>query len=268
MSEPEIVVVADPATGAAEAASRIATILDGAVEARGRADWATTGGSTPVAIYRRLATPPLLDAVEWAKVHVWWGDDRFVPRDHPLSNVKPCDDILLGLAGRMAGMAGGRFPGVPIPFDHLHPFPTGEAIGEGRGAAWAAAALAAELREADLEEADGWPILDLVLIGVGPDGHVLSVFPGSEAFDSTELALAIPAPSAVSPHVERVTLNPAMVGAAREVVVVANGAEKAPVIADVLGPERDLRRWPAQLGRREGATWILDEAAASALPDR
>jgi 6-phosphogluconolactonase len=254
VGEPEIVVVADPEDGAVEAAARIATILSGAITARGRADWATTGGSTPVAIYRRLAAPPLLDAVEWADVHLWWGDDRYVPRDHPLSNVKPCDDVFL--------------IGVPIPFDHVHPFPVGAAIAEGRGAAWSAAVMAAELRRARLQEADGWPMLDLVLLGVGPDGHVLSVFPGSAAFDSTDLALAIPAPTHIRPHIERVTLNPALVGAARGVLVVANGADKAPVIAEVLGPERDPRRWPAQLARREGATWILDAAAASALPDR
>ena len=98
MSEPEIVVVADREAGAVEAAARIATILADAVEGRARADWATTGGSTPVGIYKRLARPPLVDAVPWAAVQVWWGDDRFVPRDHPLSNVKPFDDILLGIA--------------------------------------------------------------------------------------------------------------------------------------------------------------------------
>ena len=106
-------------------------------------------------------------------------------------------------------------------------FPTGEAIGNGRGAAWCAATLAEDLRVAGLEQADGWPVFDLLLIGIGGDGHVLSVFPGSAALDSTELALAIPAPTHIEPHVERVTLNPAIVRVARELLAVVTGDEKA-----------------------------------------
>ena len=265
LSEPRIMVVADPEAGAAVVADRIALTLSDAVAARGRADWATTGGSTPVGIYLRLAAPPLRDAVPWAGVHVWWGDDRFVPRDHPASNVKALDDILLGIGGAEEGTAGGGWPGVPLPADQVHPFPTGEAIGRARGAAWCAASLADELLAAGLEHADGWPVFDLMFLGIGPDGHLLSVFPGSSAFDSPDLALAIPAPTHIEPHIERVTLNPAVLAVARELLVVAYGADKAAALADVLGPERDPRQWPAQLARLPGATWILDEAAASSL---
>jgi 6-phosphogluconolactonase len=268
VTEPEIVVVADPTAGAIEAAARVVRSLTSAIEVRGRADWATTGGSTPIGIYRRLIAPPLLGAVPWAVVHAWWGDDRFVPRDHPLSNVKPFDDIMLGISGAEEGTAGGGYLGVPMPVQNVHPFPTGEAIGEGRGAAWCAAGLADELRAAGLPAVDGWPAFDLMLLGVGDDGHLLSVFPGSSAFDSSELALAIPAPTHIEPHVERVTLNPAVVDAARDVMVVVYGADKAAVVAAVFGTERDSRRWPAQLARRAGATWILDDAAAGGLPGR
>ena len=125
-----------------------------------------------------------------------------------------------------------------------------------------------ELRAADLPQQEGWPVFDLIVLGVGADGHILSVFPGSAAFDSTELALAIPAPTHIEPHVERVTLNPAVVEVARQLLVVVHGEEKAPVLAEVFGPERDPRRWPAQLARRASAVWILDEAAASRLPNR
>jgi 6-phosphogluconolactonase len=268
VNEPEIVVLADEGLAAVEAAARIATALVDAVEVRARADWATTGGSTPIAIYRRLSAQPLVEAVPWARVHVWWGDDRYVPRDHPLSNVKPLDDVLLDIGDAEEGTAGAGYAGVPLAAANVHPFPTGEAIGRAAGAAWCAAELAGQLRAAGLPEQDGWPVFDLILLGIGPDGHLLSVFPGSAAFDSTELALAIPAPTHVEPHVERVTLNPAVIGVARQVLVVVNGVEKAPVLAEVLGPEQDPRRWPAQLARREGAVWILDEAAASRLPGR
>ncbi len=268
MNEPEILVFPDQAAGAIEAAGRVAASLADAVAARGRADWATTGGSTPVAIYRRLAARPLVNAIPWADVHVWWGDDRYVPRDHPLSNVKPFEDVLLDVSDAEEGTAGAGYAGVPLPAENVHPFRTGEAIGRGAGAAWCAAALADELRAAGLPEREGWPVFDLMLLGVGPDGHVLSVFPGSSALDAPELALAIPAPTHVEPHVERVTLNPAVIGVARQVIVVVAGAEKAEVVADIFGPERDFRQWPAQLARREGAVWILDEAAASRLPGR
>jgi 6-phosphogluconolactonase/glucosamine-6-phosphate isomerase/deaminase len=97
---------------------------------------------------------------------------------------------------------------------------------------------------------------------------VLSVFPGSAAFDSPAVALPIPAPSHVTPYIERVTLNPAVLDAARSLVVVVIGSAKAAVMADVLGPVRDERRWPAQRARRAGATWYLDEAAAPGSPDR
>jgi 6-phosphogluconolactonase len=125
-----------------------------------------------------------------------------------------------------------------------------------------------ELRAADLPLIDGWPVFDLMLLGVGSDGHVLSVFPGSAAFESKDWALAIPAPTHIEPHVERVTLNPAILAVARQLIVVAFGGGKASVLGDIFGAEVDPTRWPAQLARRDGATWILDRAAAASLPPR
>jgi len=265
VSDAEIVVGADPTACTALAADRIAQVLSDAVAERGRADWATTGGSSSVGIYRRLADPAMAGTVPWTGVHVWWGDDRFVPRDHPLSNVKPFDDILLGIGQLEEGTADSATRGIEIPLDQVHPFPTGEAIGRALGAGWCAITLASSLRDAALETADGWPVFDLLLLGIGRDGHLLSVFPGSMAFDSPELGLAIPAPTHIEPHVERVTLNPAVIGAARTVLVVAFGSEKAPVIADILEGDRDPRELPARLAVRTKATWILDEAAAARL---
>ncbi len=258
-------VVADAGAASAVAAERIATALADAVARRGRADWATTGGSTPVGIYRRLAEPPLLTAVPWQDVHVWWGDDRFVPRDHPASNVKALDDVLIDDVDGNSPNASHR-RGVPLPVENLHPFRTAEAIGSGVGAAGCAAALAGELRAANLEQEDGWPVFDLIFLGLGPDGHLLSVFPGSAGLDSKELALAVPAPTHIEPHIERVTLNPAVIGVARAVLMVVQGAGKAEAVANVLGPVRDPRRWPGQLAVLPNATWILDADAASALP--
>lgn len=273
--EPRVLVLVDADAVSEEAARRIASILRTAVAERGRADWSTTGGSTPVGIYRHLAEPPLNDEVPWSGVHLWWGDDRYVPRDHRLSNVMPVDQILLRVGAR-AGQSGwgetgadvltGREHAAPIPVENLHPFPLAEAIGEARGPEWAAARYEGQLRRAGLDAHEGWPVFDLVLLGIGPDGHLMSVFPGSEAFDSTAWALAIPAPTHVEPSVPRVTLNPRVLDVAREVLVVVTGAGKAGIVGDVFGPTVDPRRWPAQLVRRQGVTWLVDEAAASGLP--
>lgn len=266
MSDTDIIVVDDAKGVAIAAAERTAAALADAIASRGRADWATTGGSSPVGLYRQLADTPLRDAVDWPRVHVWWGDDRYVPRDHPLSNVKPFDDILLDIGHSEEGTAGGP-PGLPFEIDHIHPFPTGEAIGAARGAAWCAATLADELRDTGPTFEGGWPVFDLVILGAGEDGHVLSVFPGSPALDATfaDLALAIPAPTHIAPHIARVTLHPAVIGAARRVIVLATGNAKAAVLGDVFGEVHDPGRWPAQLARRAGATWILDRAAATRI---
>jgi 6-phosphogluconolactonase len=265
MSEPEIIVVDDADAAAAVASDRIAATLRSAVDARGQAHWATTGGSTVVGIYRALTTSAM--HVPWPAVHVWWGDERYVPRDHALSNVKPFDDILLDLSGREEGTAlGSAAAVVPLAVANIHPFPTSEAIGGSWGAAECAAVLEQELREEALPQADGWPVFDLLLLGVGADGHVLSVFPSSEAFRSDAWALAIPAPTHIEPHVERVTLNPAIARVAERIVVVMLGAAKAAIVGDIFGSESDPPRLPAQLARREGATWILDKAAAANLP--
>ena len=266
MSGPEVVVVPDAGAAATSAAEAIADALRNAVADRGRADWATTGGSTPVGIYQAMLDPRLRDAIPWEGTHTWWGDDRFVPGDHPLSNVRPFDDILLEAGGWESGHSDDHRGRMRIRVANLHPFRTGEALGVGQEAVTCAAELAAELREAGLPEIDGWPVFDLVLLGLGSDGHILSVFPGSAAFDSTRWALAIPAPTHIEPHVERVTLNPAVVRVARRVLVVAQGEGKADVIARIFGPDGDASALPAKLALRDGSTWILDEAAAARLP--
>ena len=152
-----------------------------------------------------------------------------------------------------------------VPAGNVHPIPVSAAIADSGGPELAAERYAADLIAAGPDFVDGVPSFDLVFVGVGPDGHVLSVFPGSETFDRREPVLAVPAPTHVEPHVPRVTLNPRILGVARAVLVVAHGASKADILASVLGEELDERRWPAQLARREGATWIVDEAAAAAI---
>jgi 6-phosphogluconolactonase len=278
-TEPRIEVLDSPEAVSAAAADLIAERLRVAVARRGRADWATTGGSTPVGIYRVLAEPPLRDDVPWDAVHVWWGDDRFVPRDHPDSNVLPLDQVLVRAAAH-AGLSGQGDdavdvsakiePGAMIPAANIHAMAMGPAIAAGREPSWVAAEYERELRKADLPLApNGFPRLDLVVVGMGPDGHVLSVFPGSTVFTGEAegaWASAVPAPTHVEPHVGRVSLHPGFLEAAEAVLVVAFGEGKASILEDVLGDERDSGRWPIQHARRSNATWLLDTAAAANLP--
>ncbi len=249
-----MIVLPDPASVAAATADRIAAALVVAVAERGVAHWVTTGGSRPPDIYRALATPPRRDRVTWSNVHLWWGDDRFVPRADPLSNVRSADELLLAPG-----------TGVAIPPDSVHPVPTDEAFDRGLDNTWAAERYGATISRLVPEGPDGWPVFDIALIGVGPDGHLLSVFPGSEAWDATTVALPVPAPTHVEPHVDRVTLHPAFLDRVGVLLVVITGGAKASVVADILGSDRDERRLPAQRARRTGATWLLDEAASAGL---
>lgn len=255
--EPELLVAASPDQAAREAAERIAAALIAAIERRGRADFCTTGGGTPIPIYRFLAHAPLVDRVPWSQVHVWWGDDRFVPRGHPESNVTTLDDVLLG--------GGGSTGGAPLPSSNIHPFPTDRALAEYHDTDWCAAQYAEELC-AQVPMVDGnWPGFDLILVGVGDDGHVLSCFPDSPALASMAWTMGVPAPTQVGPHLPRMTVNPRLLEAA-PVLVVTWGESKAEPLGHVFGETRDDRRWPVQRTRRTGAFWIVDEAAAAQIP--
>ncbi len=262
MTEPTIVTLADGDACSLAAAERIVEILDVAIDDHGEAHWVTTGGSSPAAIYHHLAATELRGEVDWRKVHLWFTDDRFVPPDHPLSNVKIADDVLLN-PGRPGEPGSG---GVPIPNDQVHAFETSVAIAGGHDQDWCAHQYAEDLQANGSDTNDaGWPVFDLILLGVGPDGHIMSVFPGSATFDRSEWALGVPAPTHIEPHVPRVTLNPAIVPAAAELLVVCPGAAKAEVLRDILQGPRDERALPAQLARRPGATWFLDRGSARLL---
>ncbi len=250
MTQPALAILPTAADVSAAAAQSIADTLAAAVRERGVAHWCTTGGSSAPGIYRALRAAPLRDAVDWSRVHTWWGDDRFVPAGDPASNVTPFDDVL-------------REPGVglAIPEANVHPVPVAEAMAGGSGPEGAAAAYEAQLRASGPSSgATDLPVFDLVILGVGPDGHILSVFPGSFVFDQPGWVAAVPAPTHVEPHVPRVTMHPSLVIAARSVLVVTAGAAKAEVLEQAWagGDPRDL---PLRTTLSANATWLVDEAA-------
>jgi 6-phosphogluconolactonase len=262
MTQPILSIVPTAADVSAAAAAFIADKLAAAVRERGVAHWCTTGGSSAPGIYRALRAAPLRDAVDWSRVHTWWGDDRFVPAGDPLSNVTPFDDVL-------------REPGVglAIPGANVHAVKVAEAMAGGAGPEGAAAAYESELRTSGpvagvlrpavrrdhpLREV---PAFDLVILGVGPDGHILSVFPGSFVFDLPGWVVAVPAPTHVEPHVPRVTMHPRLVAAARSVLVATAGDSKAEMLARAWAGG-DPRELPVRTTLAPNATWLLDEAAA------
>lgn len=256
MSGPAVRVL-DDAQGVAEAAAdRVIEAATAAVAARGVFHLCTTGGSTPAALYRALREPSRANRMPWAQTQIWFGDDRFVPRADPLSNVSPLDAQLLS-----AGADGAPSPLSPSA---VHPWPTTAA-----DAPTAVSAYLAELRAAGVPHTpSGFPIFDLVLIGIGGDGHCLSVFPGSPlALDGAPVAAGVPAPTHIEPHVPRLSFSLGVLAAAREALALAPGAGKAEALARIFSSGTAVSDAPAKAAQIPTATWLLDTASAANLPE-
>lgn len=258
MGETNIVVLRDKQAVAAEAARRLVDALAAALAQRAEAHVALTGGSSAVALYTELAQPGWRTAIDWSRVHLWWGDDRFVPVDHPDSNIGMTYELLLSTTGADDGLA--------VPAENIHPYEIDEALSESDAAGLVAQRYAETLDELLPKGTGGRPAFDVILLGVGGDGHLMSIFPDSQAFDVDEpLVLAVPAPQHIGPHLPRVTLHPRLFNSAGLLLVMVSGPEKADVLADILDGERDPRRLPAQLAVRDNAVWLLDAAVAARL---
>ena len=226
------VFVADSASTAAEtAADRLVSAITAARDTRGAAHVALAGGTTPRRTYELLATR--ID--NWTGVEVWFGDERAVGPDDPESNYRMASETLL---------AGGGGPNV-------------HRIEGERGPEDAAAAYAGEL-ERRLPRDDGVPILDLAMQGLGPDGHTASLFPGNPAVEATGTCVAVH--DAPKPPPDRITLTVPVLGAARSIVFLATGAEKADAVHGLLaGPDPKV---PSSLLGGDRTEVIVDRDAA------
>lgn len=214
---------------ARQAAEWLALELTRVITERGRCAVALAGGRTPEPVYRELASAP---AVDWTRVEVFFSDERAVPPDHPESNYRM---VRLALLSR-----------VPVPAGQVHRMEAERPDRE----------IAAREYERALP-----PRLDLMLLGMGPDGHTASLFPGSAALEERRrLVLPVTGPK---PPAERLTLTPPAIEAARTLAVIASGSDKAAMVVRALEGPPAPREVPAQLARR--GAWFLDHAAAERL---
>lgn len=235
-----VIELADPTALAAAAAEHV---LARTAANRGRVAICLTGGSSPKHLYQLLATEPYRNRLPWHRVHWFIGDERFVPADDPLRNM---------------GMARATFLDRCAPPEHIHPIPT--ATADTADPDSRAALYQRELQSfygADALDS-ARPLFDLVLMGVGPDGHTASLFPGDPALDETaHWVVGVPKAN-VAPFVPRVTLTLPTLASCREMLFVVAGMEKRAILTRVFAGEN----LPANRARSAGATvWLVDRAA-------
>ena len=244
MGAGKLVVLPDEAALARAVADDFIATANDAIAKRGRFDVALSGGSTPKAMYALLAAPPDSSEVDWTRVRFFFGDERCVPPDDPESNYKTANDGLL----------------TTLRIDPAHVF---RMHGEEDPAA-AARAYADVLRA----ELGAEPVFDLVLLGMGPDGHTASLFPGTDPLTDNDALVRAPWVAKFSTY--RITLTPRVINAARAVTIAAGGASKAAVLRDVREGPHDPVAHPIQIvAPSDGAlTWFVDGAAAANLGTR
>ncbi len=232
----DVIVVPDAAALAASAAQRL---VDRIADSGARPAICLTGGSTPKRMYELLATPLWRDRIPWLQVHWFIGDDRFVPPDDPLNNM---------------GMARRAFLDVCAPAGNIH------AISPAATPDAAAQLYESELREFHTAHRAGKPLFDLVLLGVGPDGHTASLFPNAPALTEQSHWVVGVAHANVAPFVPRVSLTLPCLAQTREMLFLAAGNDKQDILRRVFAGE-DLPAGHAQAAGGK-TLWMLDQAAA------
>jgi len=265
----QLKVVANKTAMSEAAAERVTWLVETAVAARGVAAISLTGGTTPDLLYQFLADPdrPWRGRIDWAHVHLFWSDEREVPPDHRDSN--------FGLANRLLVQH------VPVPETHIHRM-HGELPASDAGPLYDALLRARRAQIAG-------PLFDVMLLGIGANAHIASIFPDSpllagreappytadEEPDSSGVGRGLTPRQhqlAAGVHVPelsqwRITMTPSALLDSATIIVIANGSAKADAIAATLQDALDVARYPAQLLRAAGqhGEWIIDSAASARL---
>ena len=213
-----------------------------AITELGRFSVALSGGTTPQRLFRRLGTS-YRKKISWDKVHLFWSDERCVPRDHEQSNFRLAYDELISC--------------IWIPSENIHRI-KGE-LRAGDAACYYETEMTRHFR-------DDLPVFDLIMLGVGADGHTASLFPGSEALGEKQ-RLALPVFSSTSLH-WRVTLTLPVLNTAKQVLFLVGGRSKAGIVGSLIG-RKESHRYPAAMVKPSAGsiTWLLDRDAAAELPE-
>lgn len=259
-----IQVFADQTAIQEAAAQRIAASAARAISERGRFSIALSGGSTPRGLYERLTQQPFRSQIDWEKVHVFWGDERYVPREDPESNYHLAYEALLSQ--------------VPIPVGQIHSFPTNLADPQQAANAYTkelqafvaeATPGAVDLTSPTAGEMETTPPLsqiqlDLILLGMGPDGHTASLFPHSATLDADDDVLVAVEEQAPKPPPVRLTLTLPVINSAREVIFLVAGSDKAATLRAVVNGTGDFPSQRVQPTSGE-LIWLVDAAAGTGL---
>ncbi len=216
-----------------------------AIDQSGVFHFALAGGSTPKVVFERLATPEFSTQIDWQKTHIWFGDERCVPAEHTDSNYRMANQALLSL--------------VDLPETNIHRIP-GELEPE-----QAVQHYTNELKQHITSTSKGFPVLDLMLQGLGPDGHTASLFPGTPVLEVIDqLVTAV--------YVEkmdswRVSVTFPVLNAAQNLLFLVAGAGKAEIIKDIFQRSNNTRQlYPVEMLNSTGSVeWFLDEAAAKLI---
>ncbi len=248
---PQLVVHRDKELMAQAAAARLLTKIVDAQTARGSASVVLTGGRNGNGLLAALAASPARDAIDWSRLDLWWGDERFLPEGDPDRNVTQAREALLDA--------------VPLDPARVHAMPASDGA-YGSDADAAAEAYAAELAAAARPENHARvPSFDVLLLGVGPDTHVASLFPEHPGVRETE-RMVIGVHGAPKPPPTRISLTLPAIRAAREVWLLAAGEDKAKAAAIALSGAGEIQAPAAGAYGRARTLWLLDSAAASQLP--
>lgn len=210
-----------------------------AIAERGRFTIALAGGSTPKPLYAAIARQNLA----WEKIHVFWGDERYVPPDHPESNAGMATQIWLDQ--------------VPLPAANIHPIPTAAA-----NPVDAAQQYAQDLQAFFQSQPGEFPAFDVILLGIGTDGHTASLFPHTAALQVCDRTVTV----GHKDDQPRITLTVPVLNRARCVMFLVTGENKRPALAEIFAPEADALEYPARFVQPAGQMiWLLDQAAGAEL---
>ena len=239
----DVRVFPNPAALTQEAANLVLASAEDAVRERGRFVWGLSGGSTPEALYRKLAEPPYTTAMPWRATFVFWGDERWVPHDYPDSNQRMATEALLSLG------PAARTNVIPVATEGITPDESAAAVEDALRGVFG----------------DTPPRPDLLLLGIGGDGHTASLFSGTSALEERERLFA--ANWAPAMDAWRITATLPLINASRQVVFLAQGRDKAEAVRLALHSADDEPPLPAALVAPDDGTltWMLDRQAASAL---